>query len=57
MLHNAGLGGNGVGGLTVTVATPMAETSTGQQQFLGRGSTVWFTLMAAVDMFGLAATT
>ena len=57
MQHNVGVGGNGVGGEAAAAETPTAATDTGQQQFLGRGSTVWSALTASIKMFGLATTT
>ena len=54
--HNAGVGGNGVGGVTVAAAMSTSETAAGQQQFTGRGSIVWSALTAALKTFWLAAT-
>ena len=56
-LHNLGVGGNGVGGLETTAATPTASTDAGQQPFTSRVSTVWSALTAALNTFETEATT
>ena len=56
-LQNTGVGGNVMGGSASIAASPPSAMVSGQQQFSGRGSTVWSALTAAVKIFGPATTT
>ena len=56
MLHNTGVGGNGIGVTTRPAAAPPAATAAGQQQVTGRESAGYSALTAAENCFGLAVT-
>ena len=56
-LQNLGVGGNGVGGLEATAATPTASTDAGHQPFTSRMSTVWSALTSTLNIFETEVTT
>ena len=56
MVHNTGVGGNRMGGMTRPEAAPQSEMAVGQSKFAGRDITRWSALTTAVKMFGLEAT-
>ena len=55
--QNTGVQGNGVGGVAATEKMFMAATAAGQQQFVGVGSMVWYSLTTAMKIFEPVART